>query len=260
MRPRPRRRDDRAARRRRRRAGAGGARGASACSARRCGVADIHVLATAAARDAANGADFLRRGRALRLRRSSCSRARARPSSRRSASSPASVSRTASSATSAAAAWSWSTSHGDDVGRGHHAAARRPCAAGPVRELAEEGAPRSCARGSSAPSRCEACKGRTFYAVGGTWRALARLHRPTAAIRCTSCTATRSIPRSGLRFLELVEEAEATSLKEIEAVSEARRPLLAYGAIVLEEIIRAGRRPRSSSRRSACARASSTSC
>ena len=48
-------------------------------------------------------------------------------------------------------------------------------------------------------------------------------------------------PEEGLRFLELVEEAEATSLKEIEAVSEARRPLLAYGAIVLEEIIRAGR-------------------
>jgi exopolyphosphatase/guanosine-5'-triphosphate,3'-diphosphate pyrophosphatase len=47
-------------------------------------------------------------------------------------------------------------------------------------------------------------------------------------------------PEDGLGFLRLVEEKDAAALKEIENVSEARRPLLAYGAIVLEEIIRAG--------------------
>ena len=37
-----------------------------------------------------------------------------------------------------------------------------------------------------------------------------------------------------------MEEVDAKTLKDIESVSEARRPLLAYGAIVLEEIIRLG--------------------
>jgi exopolyphosphatase / guanosine-5'-triphosphate,3'-diphosphate pyrophosphatase len=84
-------------------------------------------------------------------------------------------------------------------------------------------------------------KGRTFYAVGGTWRALARLHQADRGYPLRVMHGYEIDPEEGLRFLELVEEAEATSLKEIEAVSEARRPLLAYGAIVLEEIIRAGR-------------------
>jgi exopolyphosphatase/guanosine-5'-triphosphate,3'-diphosphate pyrophosphatase len=47
-------------------------------------------------------------------------------------------------------------------------------------------------------------------------------------------------PDDGLDFLRLVEEADSKTLKDIESVSEARRPLLAYGAIVLEEIIRLG--------------------
>jgi exopolyphosphatase/guanosine-5'-triphosphate,3'-diphosphate pyrophosphatase len=84
-------------------------------------------------------------------------------------------------------------------------------------------------------------KGRTFYAVGGTWRALARLHQADRGYSLRVMHGYRMDPEDGLRFLELVEEADAVSLKEIEAVSEARRPLLAYGAIVLEEIIRAGR-------------------
>jgi exopolyphosphatase/guanosine-5'-triphosphate,3'-diphosphate pyrophosphatase len=84
-------------------------------------------------------------------------------------------------------------------------------------------------------------KGRTFYAVGGTWRALARLHQADRGYPLRVMHGYRIDPEDGLRFLELVEEADAVSLKEIEAVSEARRPLLAYGAIVLEEIIRAGR-------------------
>ena len=44
---------------------------------------------------------------------------------------------------------------------------------------------------------------------------------------------------TGSSSCALVERADAATLKDIESVSEARRPLLAYGAIVLEEIIRA---------------------
>ncbi|HEX8164881.1 MAG TPA: exopolyphosphatase [Beijerinckiaceae bacterium] len=84
-------------------------------------------------------------------------------------------------------------------------------------------------------------EGGTFYAVGGTWRSLARLHQADRGYPLRVMHGYEIDPDDGLRFLELVEEADAATLKEIESVSEARRPLLAYGAIVLEEIIRAGR-------------------
>jgi exopolyphosphatase/guanosine-5'-triphosphate,3'-diphosphate pyrophosphatase len=87
----------------------------------------------------------------------------------------------------------------------------------------------------------ERLAGRTFYAVGGTWRALARLHQAERGYPLRVMHGYVLEPEDGLGFLHLVEEKDAASLKEIESVSEARRPLLAYGAIVLEEIIRAGR-------------------
>ena len=43
-----------------------------------------------------------------------------------------------------------------------------------------------------APRHIERLHGRTFYAVGGTWRALARLHQAAPTIRSMSCTATPS--------------------------------------------------------------------
>jgi exopolyphosphatase/guanosine-5'-triphosphate,3'-diphosphate pyrophosphatase len=83
-------------------------------------------------------------------------------------------------------------------------------------------------------------KGRTFYAVGGTWRALARLHLMARNHPLRVMHGYVLDPKEGLDFLRLVEREDARSLKSIEAVTEARRPLLAYGAIVLDEIIRAG--------------------
>ena len=83
--------------------------------------------------------------------------------------------------------------------------------------------------------------GRTFYAVGGTWRNLARLHMAERGYPLRVMHDYRIDPADGLAFLEMVERTPASALKEIDAVSDARRPLLAYGAIVLEEIIKAGR-------------------
>jgi exopolyphosphatase/guanosine-5'-triphosphate,3'-diphosphate pyrophosphatase len=82
-------------------------------------------------------------------------------------------------------------------------------------------------------------KGRTFYAVGGTWRALARLHLTARNHPLRVMHGYDLDPEEGLDFLRFVEREDARSLKNIEAITEARRPLLAYGAIVLEEIIRA---------------------
>jgi exopolyphosphatase/guanosine-5'-triphosphate,3'-diphosphate pyrophosphatase len=82
---------------------------------------------------------------------------------------------------------------------------------------------------------------RTFYAVGGTWRALARLHQAERGYPLRVMHGYTVDPEDELGFLSLLEEVDADRLKEIETISEARRPLLAYGAIVLEEIIRVGR-------------------
>jgi exopolyphosphatase/guanosine-5'-triphosphate,3'-diphosphate pyrophosphatase len=80
--------------------------------------------------------------------------------------------------------------------------------------------------------------GRTFYAVGGTWRALARLHMRQRQYPLHVMHNYVIPSRDALEFAKLVERIEAEALLSIEAVSAARRPLLAYGAAVLEEIIR----------------------
>jgi exopolyphosphatase / guanosine-5'-triphosphate,3'-diphosphate pyrophosphatase len=80
--------------------------------------------------------------------------------------------------------------------------------------------------------------GRTFYAVGGTWRALARLHMRQRNYQLHVMHNYVIPSRDALEFARLVERVEADALSSIDAVSSARRPLLAYGATVLEEIIR----------------------
>src|SRR3954451_5060005 len=82
-------------------------------------------------------------------------------------------------------------------------------------------------------------RGRTFYAVGGTWRALARSHiiqsgYPLHVMHGYSIPAADALDFAR-RLRRLVA---ADMLANIEAISEARRPLLAYAALVLEYIIR----------------------
>ena len=84
----------------------------------------------------------------------------------------------------------------------------------------------------------ESLAGRTFYAVGGTWRALARLHMRQRQYPMRIMHNYVIPSRDALEFAKLVERIEADALSSIESVSSARRPLLAYGAAVLEEIIR----------------------
>ena len=51
-----------------------------------------------------------------------------------------------------------------------------------------------------------------------------------------------SVPtRDVADFVKLVERADASVLDAIDAVSSARRPLLAYGALVLDELIKRGK-------------------
>ena len=83
--------------------------------------------------------------------------------------------------------------------------------------------------------------GRTLYAVGGTFRALAKLHMSQRNYPLTVTHGYVIPTRDAADFAGLVERANADTLVSIGAVSAARRPLLAYGAVVLDEIIRKAR-------------------
>ncbi|GGC69239.1 exopolyphosphatase [Chelatococcus reniformis] len=89
--------------------------------------------------------------------------------------------------------------------------------------------------------QAEAMRGRNFYAVGGTWRALATLHMSQMGYPLHVMHSYTITPRDAMDFASMVERVEAGTLDAIDNVSEARRPLLAYGALVLEEIIRRGK-------------------
>ena len=88
-------------------------------------------------------------------------------------------------------------------------------------------------------AQLKAGRGRTFYAVGGTWRALARIHiiqsgHPLRVMHGYSIPAA-----DALDFARRLRRLAATNmLADIEAVADARRPLLTYAALVLEYIIR----------------------
>lgn len=81
-------------------------------------------------------------------------------------------------------------------------------------------------------------KGRTFYAVGGTWRSLAKLHMRQRNYPLGVMHNYRIQTGEAADFATLVEHMDSEAIEDIVVVSTARRPLLAYGAIVLDEIIR----------------------
>ena len=79
---------------------------------------------------------------------------------------------------------------------------------------------------------------RTFYAVGGTWRALARLQMAERDYPLHVMHGYEFDVKGG--FVRMVERKSPAALKALSAVTEARRPLLVYGAAVLDEIVRLG--------------------
>src|SRR6204780_356774 len=88
-------------------------------------------------------------------------------------------------------------------------------------------------------AQLKAGRGRVFYAVGGTWRALARIHiiqseYPLRVMHGYSIPAADALDFAQ-RLRRLVA---ANMLANIEVVADARRPLLASAALVLEYIIR----------------------
>ncbi len=82
---------------------------------------------------------------------------------------------------------------------------------------------------------------RTFYAVGGTWRALAHLHMFQKGYPLHVMHGYTLPAREALEFARIVYRTDPQSLPFANVVPEARRGLLAYGALVLENVVRLGR-------------------
>jgi exopolyphosphatase/guanosine-5'-triphosphate,3'-diphosphate pyrophosphatase len=82
-------------------------------------------------------------------------------------------------------------------------------------------------------------EGRTFYAVGGTWRSLARLHMWQTGYPFHVMHNYRISAREALEFSRLVHRVDTETLSKIEVVNAARRPLLAYAALVMENLVSA---------------------
>jgi exopolyphosphatase / guanosine-5'-triphosphate,3'-diphosphate pyrophosphatase len=94
----------------------------------------------------------------------------------------------------------------------------------------------------SGVAQLKAGRGRTFYAVGGTWRALARIHIIQSGYPLKVMHGYSIPAADALDFAQRLRRlAAANMLANIEAVADARRPLLTYAALVLEYIIRVAR-------------------
>ncbi|WEX07478.1 exopolyphosphatase [Chelativorans sp. AA-79] len=84
-------------------------------------------------------------------------------------------------------------------------------------------------------------EGRAFYCVGGTWRNLARLHMCATHYPLEVMHHYEMDPVSATSFLKRVARGDIDKMRGIQGVSKSRRALLPYGATVLLEIIGAAK-------------------
>ena len=83
----------------------------------------------------------------------------------------------------------------------------------------------------------DAMRDRTFYAIGGSWRALARLHMRQRNYPLNVMHGYVISAREAADFAALVERVNVDTLVNIDSVAPARRTLLPYAAAVLGELI-----------------------
>ena len=81
-------------------------------------------------------------------------------------------------------------------------------------------------------------RGRDFYAIGGTWRALARLHMTQTNYPLSVMHNYRINADEALKFASLLDHQSQSSLAGIRDISSARRETIPYGALVLERLIK----------------------
>lgn len=82
-------------------------------------------------------------------------------------------------------------------------------------------------------------EGRTFYAVGGTWRSLAKLHMEMHDYPLRVMHGYRLPASQVITFCEMIRRSRKISdIKGISEISKARREVLPYGALVMERLLR----------------------
>jgi len=80
---------------------------------------------------------------------------------------------------------------------------------------------------------------RTFYAVGGTWRAIARLHMERADYPLRVMHGYTMPTEEAIEFCEEIRKAKKLSaLAGFEHISRPRREVLPFGALVLERLLK----------------------
>jgi len=82
----------------------------------------------------------------------------------------------------------------------------------------------------------EQCKGQKFYAVGGTWRNLAKLYMNVIRYPLPVMHAYEVDAKELIVFLQMVAEQDINDIPGISAISKNRRQLLSYGIAVLTEL------------------------
>ena len=93
-----------------------------------------------------------------------------------------------------------------------------------------------------AEQQMKSLEGRSFYAIGGTWRAIAKMHQEMTRYPAHFMHNYVLDVSSTVKFLRQVERSDEQAMKFVtKDIEEARRPLLAYGALVLQEIIKQGK-------------------
>lgn len=77
-----------------------------------------------------------------------------------------------------------------------------------------------------------------IFAIGGTWRAIARLHMARHGYPLNVLHGYAASAKSIAEFCRDLLKADIDTLPAIQEIARERRPLIAYGAVVLEELIR----------------------
>ncbi|OLP55883.1 exopolyphosphatase [Rhizobium rhizosphaerae] len=84
-------------------------------------------------------------------------------------------------------------------------------------------------------------EGRTFYAVGGTWRAIAKLHMELRGYPLHMMQGYEIPFAEAMSFLSEVAESKDSKEPAYAAISKSRRLLIPFGAVTLQEAIAAAK-------------------
>ncbi|PZN59228.1 MAG: exopolyphosphatase [Proteobacteria bacterium] len=202
------------------------------------GAAQMYVLATAAAREAVNGADFIRRAedvlgtsiRVLSGREEACYSARGVISGFHPACGIV--------GDLGGGSLELVEVDGEQVGEG----ITLPLGGLRLHDMARGSLAEAVRITREALSKADflkAGRGKPFYAVGGTWRNLARLHMEKTGYPLDVMHHYQLDLPQAAGFLRRVAKGEVEKVKGIQGISKNRRSLLPYGAVVLHEIITA---------------------